>query len=52
MEVGLMKKVRSVNRSWIYGSYFSIYRPIHPRGNVRGELSEYHCIECICVVLY
>src|SRR6218665_2082202 len=34
MEAGLMKIVRSVNRSWIYVSYFSLYRPIHP-----GEMS-------------
>src|SRR6218665_620790 len=37
MEVGLMERVRSVNRRWIYGSYFSLYRPIHPRRNVRGN---------------
>ena len=40
-----MEIVRSVNRSWIYDSYFSLYRPIHPGemsgGNVRAELSEY-----------
>jgi len=36
MEAGLMEIVRSVNRSWIYDSYFSLYRPIHPGGNVRG----------------
>jgi len=29
-EAGLMEIVRSVNRSWIYDSYFSLYRPIHP----------------------
>ena len=32
MEVGLMEIVQSVNRNWIYDSYFSLYRPIHPRG--------------------
>src|SRR6218665_2709871 len=42
MEVGLMEIVRSINRSWIYDSYFSLYRPIHPGLNVRGELSESH----------
>ena len=39
MEVGLVEIVRSVNRSWLYDSYFSLYRPIHPGGNVRGEMS-------------
>jgi len=34
MEAVLMNIVRSVNRSWIYDSYFSLYRPIH-----LGELS-------------
>src|SRR6218665_4199975 len=38
-EVGLMETVRSVNRSWIYDSYFSLYRPIYPGGNVHGEMS-------------
>jgi len=38
MEVGLMDIVRSVNRSWIYDSYFSLYRPIHP-----GEMSGVNC---------
>jgi len=34
-----MEIVWSVNRSWIYDSYFSLYRPIHPGKNVRGEMS-------------
>jgi len=34
MEAGLMKKVRTVNRSWTPDSYFSIHKPIH-RGNVQ-----------------
>jgi len=38
-----MEIVRSVNRSWIYDSYFSLYRPIHPGGNVRGENVRGHC---------
>ena len=38
MEVGLMEIVRSVNRSLIYDSYFCVYRPIHPGGNVRGDI--------------
>ena len=42
-----MEIVRSVNRSWAYDSYFSLYRPIHPGemsgGNVRGEMSEVNC---------
>src|SRR6218665_1836482 len=42
METGLMEIVRSLNRSWIYGTYFSLYRAIHPGGNVReGEMSGY-----------
>ena len=42
MEVGLMEIVRSVNRSWIYDSHFSLYRPIHPGGGkCPGELYEY-----------
>ena len=44
-----MEIVRSVNRSWGYDSYFGLYRPIHPGGNVRremsGELSEYRFYE-------
>jgi len=50
-----MEIVRSVNRSWIYDSYFSLYRPMHPRGNVRGncpgEFFEYHKICATCVYL-
>ena len=38
MEAGLTEIVRSVNRSWIYDGYFSLYRPIHPGGNVRGGI--------------
>src|SRR6218665_1549663 len=41
MEVGLMDIVRSVNKSWIYDTYFSLYRAFHPGGKVRGELSGY-----------
>ena len=33
-----MEIVRSVNRSWIYDSYASLYRPIHP-----GEMSRGNC---------
>jgi len=36
VEAGLTKIVWSVNKSWNHDSYFSLYRPIHPRGNVRG----------------
>src|SRR6218665_3304088 len=40
-----MEIVQSANRSWIYDSYFSLYRPINPVDmcgvNIRGELSEY-----------
>src|SRR6218665_1970027 len=35
MEMGLMEIVRSLNGSWIYDSYFSLYRPIHLGGIVR-----------------
>src|SRR6218665_393951 len=46
MEVGLMDIVRSVNRSWIYDTWFSLYRAFHPGGkvrggNIRGEMSGY-----------
>jgi len=37
MEAGLMEIVRSLNRSWIYDTYFSLYRAIHPGGKVRGK---------------
>ena len=45
-----MEILLSVNRNWIYDSYFSLYRPIHPgemsgREMSEGELSEYH-LEC------
>jgi len=30
MEAGLMEIVRSVNISWIYDTYFSLYRANHP----------------------
>src|SRR6218665_722814 len=39
MEAGWTEIVRSVNRSWIYDTYFSLYRAIHPVGKVRGEMS-------------
>src|SRR6218665_860265 len=39
MEAGLMKKVRSVNRSWTLDSYFRIRKPIH-RGGVREKMSK------------
>jgi len=29
MDAGLMEIVLSLNRSWIYDTYFSLYRPIH-----------------------
>ena len=36
-----MEIVRSLNRSWNYDTYFSLYRPIHSGeksgGNVRGK---------------
>src|SRR6218665_2198059 len=39
MEAGLMKLVQSLNRSWTYDSYFSLHRPIHRKGKVRGKCS-------------
>src|SRR6218665_1139965 len=44
MEAGLMEIVRSLNRSRIYDTYFSLYRAIHPgekSGECPGEMSEY-----------
>jgi len=37
MEAGLMEIVRSLNRNWIYDTYFSLYRAIHPGRKVRGK---------------
>ena len=41
-----MEIVRSLNRSWIYDTYFSLYRAIQPGGksggNIRVEMSGYH----------
>src|SRR6218665_1141016 len=39
MEDGLMEIVRSLNRSWIYDTYFSLYRAtcIHPGGKFGGK---------------
>ena len=42
MEVELMEKVLSVNRSWIYDTYFSLYRAFHPGAKSGGwEMSGY-----------
>jgi len=41
MEAVLMEIVRSINRSWICDTYFSLYRAIHTGGKVRGEMSGY-----------
>ena len=41
MEVGLIEIVRSLDRNWIYDTYFSLYRAIHPVVKVRGEMSGY-----------
>jgi len=38
MEAGLVEIVRSLNRSWIYDTYFSLYRGIRP-----GEKSGRRC---------
>src|SRR6218665_718635 len=47
MEAGLMEIVRSLNRSWIYNTYFSLYRAIHPGRNVRGEMSGYRFFDVV-----
>jgi len=45
-----MEIIRSLNRSWIYDTYLSLYEAIHPGEksggkcpgeNVRGEMSRY-----------
>src|SRR6218665_1422003 len=38
MEAGFMDIVRSLNRIWIYDTYFSLYRPVKSSG---GEMSGY-----------
>jgi len=35
MKAGLMEIVRSLNRGWIYDTYFSLYSAIHPGGMFR-----------------
>jgi len=40
MEAGLMEITWSLNRSWIYDTYFSLYIPIHP-GESQGEMFGY-----------
>ena len=48
MKAGLLEIVRSLNRSWIYDTYFSLCRAIHPgrksgRGKCPGwEMFGYH----------
>jgi len=37
MEAELMEIVWSVNGSWIYDTYFSLYRAIHPEEKVRWK---------------
>jgi len=38
-----------LNRSWIYDTYFSLYRAIHPReksgGNARRKVSGYNVMQ-------
>src|SRR6218665_2689367 len=31
----------SINRSWIFDTYFTLYRAIHPGGNVRIPVESY-----------
>jgi len=38
MEAGSMKIVRSLNRDWIYDTYFSLYRAIHPGEKSGGNV--------------
>jgi len=38
MEAELMEIVRSLNRSWIYNTYFSLYRAIHPGEKFGGKM--------------
>ena len=38
-----MEIVRSLNISWIYDTYFSLFRPIHSGEKVRGEMSGGKC---------
>jgi len=37
MEAGLMEIVWSLNRSWIYDTYFGLYRAIHPEEKSGGK---------------
>ena len=52
METGLMEIVRSLNRSWTYDTYFSLYIAtcIHPGGKVRGEMSGYRFKHLMCML--
>ena len=47
MEVGLMEIVRSVNRSWIYDTQFSLYRAFHP-----GEKSGGKCPDTVYTYIH
>src|SRR6218665_633874 len=50
MEAGPMEIVRSLNRSWIYDTHFSLYTPIHP-GESSGECSREECPDTINLIL-
>jgi len=43
MEAGLMELVLSLNRSWIYDTDFSLYRPIYTGRMSGGEMSWWKC---------
>ena len=49
-----MEIVRSLNRSWIYDTYFSLYRPIHSEeksgGNVKGEYPSIHTLKTVYLI--
>jgi len=45
MEAGLMEIVQSLTRSWIYDTYFSFHRAIHP-GGMSGYRSGLNVLCC------
>jgi|SRR6218665_2380557 len=42
-----MEIIRSLNRSWIDDTHFSLYRPIHPKGKVRGKCPREKCTDTL-----
>src|SRR6218665_3064571 len=49
MEAGLMQTVRSLNRSWIYDTYLSLYRAIHLGEKSRGKCPDTFIDNGICI---